>query len=105
MSRIDPGMPNAVLRQSREVYGDRLGVHLTVDPETFEQFRTGYRCLKCYAAQDSAFPERCIEWYCRFPIREKQADLIHFEYRGEEELWPDREPMDNPSGMWLPGQE
>lgn len=103
MSRISPGMPNATVTSAREVYGDRLGLKVTVDPETFEQFRTGYRCLKCYAAQEHAWPEECVEPYCRFPIREKQADLIEFEFRGEETLWPDREPMDNPSGMWLPG--
>ena len=105
MSRINPGMPHATVQTSREVYGDRLGVKVTVDPETYEQFRTGYRCLKCYAAQDEPFPEKCIEWYCGFPIRDRQMDLLGFEYQGEEQLWPDREPMEKPSGLWLPGDD
>ena len=105
MARLNPGLPGAVVRPSREVYGDRLGVHLTVDKEVFEQFRTGYRCLKCYAAQDEPFPEKCIEWYCGFRMRDLQGDLIHQEYKGEEELWPDREPAENPGGLWLPGDK
>lgn len=115
MARLHPGLPNVRVTTSREVYMTREGpvhaVQMDMPRERFEEYRQGYRCMRCHAAQESAFPERCLEWYCRFPIAEQQLRLIEFEHRGEKEPWPtaelDREQEDwTPrNGVWVPGQE
>lgn len=116
MTRMHPGLPGAVVRPSDEIYPEdgqlRVGVHITVPPEIFEQYRTGYRCILCHTVQDEPFPVVCKEVYkdgggCGFPMRDKQADRIGFEFRGETELWPDREEDVEreafESRIWLPG--
>lgn len=115
MSRVPAGLPNVRVTASNEIYmtsgGPVRAVQIDMTRERFEEYRQGYRCMKCHAAQESAFPERCLEWYCRFPIAEHQLGLIEFEHRGEKEPWPtaaiDREQEDwQPrSGIWVPGQE
>jgi hypothetical protein len=102
-------MPDSVVRPSNEIYRDadgdlRAGVHITVSPEIFEQYRTGYRCIVCHTVQDEPFPTVCKEVYkdgggCGFPIRDKQMDRIGFEFRGEVDLWPTRA---DDLGIWTP---
>ena len=100
MTRIEPGMPHAVIRTSKDLYvrdGELvLGWDLTTTPEIIEQFRQGYRCVKCYAVQSVAFPEVCEEVYkdgggCGYPMRAEQMWFLEREYRGEEPLWPNRQ--------------
>jgi hypothetical protein len=103
-------MAGAVIRSNREVYGDRLGIDVTVTPEILEQFRTGYRCMApgCWTVQDEPFPEVCKEVFkdgggCGFEMRKYQAEYFAKQFEGETNLWPENEPMENSSGMWLPG--
>jgi len=112
MADRDHGMPEAVVRPTDELYAvnSRLarGINITVSPETFEQYRTGYRCLACHHfPQPEPFPDRCVEPYCRYPMRRDQLAQLEFEYRGDEELWPtrtDEELRDElrGQGVWLP---
>lgn len=112
MARIEPGLGGqVVVRHSDEVYETRdgrkrVGLHMTVSPEIFEQYRQGYRCMNCHiGVQDEPFPERCKEPFCRYPMRRDQLRRLEFEDRGQETLWPDTEPAEEPPDMWLPGQE
>lgn len=125
MSRVSDGIPDVVFRNSNEVYGDgTVALLATMSPERFEEYRAGYRCMRCHAAQDEAFPEVCKERYrdvphpsdcrcgvcgCGFPMRAEQLRRIEHEHKGEETLWPDRSPdweyeeWHARRGIWLPG--
>jgi hypothetical protein len=113
MSKLAPGLPGAVVRTGNEIHvkdgRPELSVDITLPPETLEEYRAGYRCIACHAAQESAWPERCLEPYCRFPIKRDQARQLEIEFRGEESLWPTREDEDEDpderrtsSGIYLP---
>ena len=129
MTRIAPGLAGAVVRHSNEVFVEsdgqkRVGVKITVSPEIFEQYRSGYRCIRCHAVQDEPFPEVCQEVYkdrphpepcmcghcrCGFQMRAKQMERLTFEFQGEENLWPDRDDDEERArfelekqGVWLP---
>ena len=112
MSKLHPGIPGAVVRTGNEIYvkdGRPVrSVDITIPPETLDEYRCGYRCLACHAAQESAFPEACIEPYCRFPMKRDQMQLFESQFRGEESLWPTREDDEDPderrtqSGIYLP---
>lgn len=89
---IEPGMGEVIVEAAQELWTingvRRLGTNLLVNPEIVEQYRTGWRCLRCHAPQEEAFPEICIEGshpdkICSYPIRRDQ--LRHFEkdYQGE----------------------
>jgi hypothetical protein len=73
---------------------------LTLTPEQFEQYRTGYRCLACHAVQETTFPEECLEPYCRYPMAKKQIEELTATHQGEVDLWPDREEEESP--IWTP---
>ncbi len=126
MSRLSEGIPDVVFRSSDEVMADgRRGLLATMSPERFEEYRQGYRCINCHAAQDEPFPEvckvvyrdmahhpdscRCGKCRCGFPMRREQARQVEREYRGRETLWPDRGPdvereqWRARNGIWLPG--
>lgn len=95
MTRIAAGMPQAVVRSSREVYADaegtyHKGLHVTLPAENVEELRSGYRCLNCFARQEEPFPEQCIESYCRFPMKRKQMTEFARQFQGGEDLWPNR---------------
>lgn len=115
MADTDHGMPGTVIRDTNELYvlNGRLvrGANMTVTPEVFEQYRLGYRCLACFHfPQPEAFPERCCEPYCRFPMKRDQLQLLEYEHRGDVDLWPThadedderRERLENDHDMWLP---
>lgn len=122
MSRVEPGLPGAVVRASRETYMHgsvpSRQVSLTLTPEQYEQYRTGHRCPKCHTFQDEAFPLVCkTVWKdtgerCGFRIRDDLEKWLNQEYRGEESLWPDRtdaigsererEEWMARTGIWVP---
>ncbi len=92
--------------------GPVRAIQMDMPRERWEEYRQGYRCIKCHAAQQSAFPEECVEWYCRFRMREHQLEVIEFEHRGEMEPWPqpelderEREAWTPRNGIWVPGKE
>ena len=118
MSRLHPGLPGAIITSSNEVYRDpdgtlRLGHHLILTSEQFEEYRQGYRCLACHTVQDEPFPEVCKEVYkdgggCGYRMRDDQLRRIEFEFRGVEDLWHRDEEAERASrledaGLWLPG--
>lgn len=102
MSRVHPGLPGAVVRTATEVVADsgelRQSLNWTVSPETIQEFREGYRCALpphgCGAAQETAFPAKCIEPYCNFNLRDNLGRWFAQVFEGEEDLWPDREQDD-----------
>lgn len=112
MADRDHGMPDAVVRPSDELFvlNGRLarGLHMTVTPEAFEQYRTGYRCLACHHfPQPEAFPKSCCEPYCRFPMKRDQLQHLEREFGGIEDLWPTRDEDElrddlSDQGVWLP---
>lgn len=116
MADRQSGIPNAVVQTSNELYriGDRLvrGVTMTIGPEVFEQYRTGYRCLKCHHfPQPEPFPNECCEPYCRFQMKREQLALLEFQDRGESDLVPDpaqadyherRKRLLENDDLWLP---
>jgi hypothetical protein len=128
MARITPGMPEAVIRPSHDLYvrdGDVVrgfDLHLP-DPERLEEFRQGYRCVKCLGVQSVAFPVVCEQVWrgepslgipetrCGYPIRDEQLRFIEQQYEGHEELWParevdrEREDWRPGSGIWVPGRD
>jgi hypothetical protein len=131
LSRISQGLPDAVVLPSNEIStlsdGRKVqGVEMHVDDEVFQQYVQGYRCIVCHAAQEEAFPERCIEgqYGCcgnekgviegGYRIREFQSAEIARQYQGEKDLWPtrgnlgeelERERWKPKSGILLPGQD
>jgi hypothetical protein len=95
---LEAGLTNAFL--------DEMG-NLHVSPEQFEQYRTGYRCWKCHAAQTEPFPRECVEWYCRYPMRERQTELIerevsHADATIDPDSDQDRRDGLRERGVWLP---
>lgn len=94
-------MPGAVVQASDELFaaGGRLvrGLHVTVTEEQFDELRAGYRCLQCYAAQEHAFPEKCVEPYCNWNLKRDQLRQLERDFAGEEDLWPTRHP-----DIWTP---
>jgi hypothetical protein len=99
MSRLHPGLPGAIVRASTEVIADsgeaRHSINWTLAPETIQEFREGYRCALpphgCGAAQETAFPEKCIEPYCNFNLKRDLAGWLESVYAGDEDLWPGRD--------------
>lgn len=49
---------------------------IRVTPAQYQEFRQGYRCVICLGAQQAAFPDKCIEPYCEFPIRDRQLWVL-----------------------------
>jgi hypothetical protein len=125
MTRIDPGLTGAVLQPDAELHLTEEGwirsMRITMPPELFDQYRSGYRCPRCHSVQSTAFPVECeTVWRdtgerCGFPIKDKLNDWLEFEFRGEESLWPDREDAlgdereredwQARNGIWIPGKE
>ena len=121
MTRIDPGLNGAVVRPGDEAHLTEEGwvrpMKMTLSPEMFEQYRTGYRCPRCHSVQSTAFPEECeTVWRdtgekCGFRIKDEILAWLDFEFRGEETLWPERaedeerKDWHERNGIWLPGDE
>lgn len=73
---------------------------ITVSKEMMEQLWQGYRCAACLedvAAHGlGAFPDKCPAWWCGFPMRERQRELLERDFVGEVEKmrqagWVERE--------------
>lgn len=113
---IDPGMGEVIVEDAPEVWriNGRLvgGANIAVSDEVFDQFRHGYRCLRCYGVQPEAFPDECVEPFCRFPIRADQLRYLEAEHRGEQRYGPspiddaaeevERQTWTPKTGIWLP---
>lgn len=123
MSRIERGLgEHVVVEGSHEVYLDgdgtpRQGVTVAVSPEQIEQYRQGYRCIRCHGVQSEPFPEVCEAedrtgtWRCGFPMRTHQLARYEAEHRvqrygptplDEEERERERWKPRGQSGIWLP---
>lgn len=119
MARVSRGLPEAIVRTSRDLYvrdGEVVrgfDLHLP-DPERLEEFRQGYRCVKCLGVQGVAFPEVCEQVWrgepalgipeerCGYPIRDEQLRFLEAQYVGYEDLWPTRVDRDLERELWLP---
>jgi hypothetical protein len=125
MARFERGIPDAIVENSNEVYIDeegvpRSGVNLAVSAEVVEQYRQGYRCLKCQHVNSEPFPEVCEardvspggRWRCGFRMREQQMQLFELQFQGEKYYGPtpldpyreqwEREDWKPKTGIWLP---
>jgi hypothetical protein len=121
---ITPGVPDMIVESSDEVHivNDRpvLGVNKAVPPETFEEYRLGYRCLACdHGQQPEPFPDNCVEPYCRYPMKTDQLRDLERQDRGTRRYGPtplsevdemfgderERERFKPRSGIWLPGDK
>lgn len=126
MARIARGLgAETIVEGSNEVYVDpdgtpRQGVMIAGSPELIEEYRSGYRCLRCHGAQSEPFPEVCEvrdirggDWRCGFRIRDNQLRYLEAEFRGSHRYGPtpdhllederEREAWTKRSGIWVPG--
>lgn len=126
MARFERGFgPETIVENSNEVFVDgkgvaRSGVNIAGSKDLFEQYRSGYRCLRCHHVQEEAFPEVCEmrdtspggTWRCGFRIRDDQLRMLEVEYQGEhrygptplsemEEQW-EEDDWKPKTGIWLP---
>lgn len=126
MSRINPSLGEVIFEDSNEVYVSggqpRRGVNVVVGEDVVEQYRTGYRCLRCHGIQDEPFPEVCKArdltgtWRCGFEMRDNQIRFLENEHRGSEwygpspdlrDVWDDQDERENfqkRTGIWVPGK-
>jgi hypothetical protein len=128
MTRIHPGLPVKAVGSGNRytVNDDRRMVETVVEvgPEVWEQYRTGYRCVRCHAVQEEPFPERCIEsqyGICHFPIRERQLEELEWSFVGDvthpgdpevdwekwdaeegQQIWTPSPEAPPPDQIWLP---
>lgn len=127
MSRIPKGLgEETILEPGNQVFvidGEpRVSTNVVVSPERFEDYRQGYRCLRCHERQDEPFPKVCKahfrgadwEWRCGYEMRANQArdfaneaDEARYgpspvdDHDYDRELWA---PSGN-SRIWVPGDK
>lgn len=100
------GLEGAIVQPGNEVVVDRDGranvmPHVSVTEEHYEQYRQGYRCLTCHHfPQPEPFPKNCAEPYCRYAMRDRQAEDFARQFKGHYDPWPTRraEPDEAPAG-------
>lgn len=113
MPRIEPGMGKVIAEPAHEVWtvnGRRTwGTNLVVGPEIVEQFRQGWRCLRCYGPQEEAFPDECVEPFCNYKIKDDQLRHFASDFQGEKHYGPSPDEFDDEqedwkpaSGIWVP---
>lgn len=128
MARFDRGLgAETIVENSHEVFVDgegnaRSGVNIAGSQDLFEQYRSGYRCLRCHGVQSEPFPEVCETrdlspggtWRCGFTMRSDQLRFLEAEFQGEhrygptplsemEEQW-EQDDWVKPTGrIWVPG--
>jgi hypothetical protein len=56
---------------------------LTLSPEAIEQLFQGYRCARCLEQLEEAWPEKCPNDWCAFPIRELQRQQLEIDFIGQ----------------------
>lgn len=91
--RMTPGMPEAQFEQApraRPLPDGRwvTDVMLQVPLDYIEQYRQGYRCLRCHHAQSQPFPEVCEEHpdVCNYRIADEQTDYFRRIFEGPEAI-------------------
>ena len=115
--------PGTVIDNGNEVYVDkvgtaRAGVNIAVQREDYEEWLSGYRCMKCQHIQSEPFPEVCEmrdrtgDWQCGFRMRDDQkrylaevyqehrygpTPLEEFEEQWEQDDWTPK------TQIWVPG--
>lgn len=103
---VTPGLPGATVTHGHGVVrgaDGRMNVTANLvlrDEQQLGEYRAGWRCLMCHAAQQEAFPTECVEWYCRYPISRRQSEDLAREYEGEHDPWPTHRDQEDPE---LPG--
>ncbi len=121
---IDPGLGDETIIENHPsvwvVDGEpRSGVNVVVSEDRWHEFRSGYRCLRCYGVQDEAFPEVCKardltgSWRCGFRMRDDQLRFLENETTTQRYgPSPDDDDYERenfkPSGdsrIWLPGDK
>lgn len=114
MSRIEKGLgPETIVEPGNQVFvvdgGPRQSANVVVSPERFEEYRTGYRCLRCHEVQDEPFPAVCRahfrwadgEWRCGYEMRREQ--LAHLEAETTEQRYgPSPDDFDYEQELWEP---
>lgn len=125
MTRIEPGLKGVVVRPSNQITQTKTGfrqeAEIVMPKETYEQYRQGYRCIKCHSVQSQPFPRVCeAKWKdgggCGFPMADQQMHHLEVEFTGEVDLWPEdredwvqeereRENWQRKTGIWLPSKE
>jgi hypothetical protein len=56
------------------------------DADDFGRMRAGYICARCFEDLDTPFPDECP--VCKFPMRERQSQLIAERYQGTDWVGP-----------------
>jgi hypothetical protein len=56
------------------------GLNIAAQDEDVDQVRTGYRCIRCWEPQETAWPRSCF--LCGFPIGKHQAEHFARAYKG-----------------------
>lgn len=111
--------------ERKVIYSDNRAtrdVNITWTEQDYREFVQGYRCVRCYAHVDNAFPEHCPTPYCDgypdgFPMKERQSRVLEEEFDGFEWIGLSRstfERMQNEaepkttkgqSQIWVPGKD
>ena len=126
MARFERGMPEAIVENSREVFFDeegvpRSGINLALPADRVEEYRQGYRCVKCHGVQSEAFPEVCEAadrspggtWKCGFRMRDDQVRILEAQHQGEQyygptplepyrEQWEREDWVKKEGRVWIP---
>lgn len=105
---------DVVVEDSNEVWKDsegtlRRGVNIATSAEKLEEYRQGYRCLRCHGVQDEPFPEVCKardtkggSWRCGYQMRSDQTRDFGNEHRGEFRFGPSPLDFDYEQEDWKP---
>ena len=57
---------------------------LTLSPEWMDQLWKGYRCAACLERLLVAFPERCPNEWCAFPVKAEQLRRLQIDFVGQQ---------------------
>lgn len=85
---------------------------IIISDEMFAKARAGYLCIKCWGPQEVAFPKKCREPFCQYPMKDRQSMDIMSMYAGVSKTpdWAyDQNELDERAkehyqrkGIWLP---
>ena len=107
------------------IYADgkaRRDVNITFSEEQYREMVQGYRCCRCLAHVNEAFPETCGFPGCDgypdgFPMRERQREVMEREFDGHEWIGISRETHEQEMNeldadtykhkphIWVPGKD
>jgi hypothetical protein len=109
---IERGLgPNVIVDNSnrvRQIDGElRVDPQVVISREQFEEYRLGYRCLRCHGVQSKPMPEVCEvrdltgTWRCGYRIKDDQ--LRHLEQETDEQWYgPSPDDYDYEQENWMP---